>query len=126
MASDSLPTDGFSRVLRMTADHPGAVRASSTVNLQDFLGNSETWNVDTVRVDGSEIVFLQRVNAEGGMRLVLPAEITAAMARQRDRVLAVVRRRGARQAVATKLAHGQAVGNPGALRDARRARKAAR
>lgn len=106
MADQTLPTDLFSQRLRELTDNPGAVRASSKVDLQDFYGRSETWVVDTFRVDGDEVAFLQRISADGSIRMVLPAEVTAAMARQRDRATAVNRRRGARQAVETKRAKG--------------------
>jgi|SRR5688572_2456602 len=124
--AETLPTDTFSRRLRELTDNPGAVRASSRVDLQDFLGNAETWNVDTFRLDGNEIVFLQRISADGAIRMVLPAEVTGAMNRQRDRATTVNRRRGARQALETRRAAGQQIGNPAALAKARKARKVKR
>jgi hypothetical protein len=102
----TLPVDQFSRRFRELSDNPGAVRSSSTVNTVDFYGKTESWIGDTFRVDGNEVVFLQRINAEGSVRIVLPAEVTAAMNRQRDRATKVVRRRGARQALATKRDRG--------------------
>lgn len=106
MSEKTLPVDHFSRRLRELTDNPGAVRSSSTINSQDFYGNAETWVVDTFRVDAKEEVFLQRISADDPIRIVLPAEVTAAMARQRDRAIAVVRRRAARQGLATKRAAG--------------------
>jgi hypothetical protein len=114
-----LPVDAFSRRLRELSDNPGAVRASSTINRADFYGRNETWILDTFRIDGAEVVFLQRVDVDGAIRMVLPEEVTAALTRQRDRAVTSVRRRSARQSVATKRAAGQAVGNPDALRKAR-------
>ena len=117
----TLPVDQFSRRFRELSDNPGAVRAGSTFNLIDFYGQTESWIVDTFRLDGgSEEVFLQRVNAEGSIRLLLPPEVTASMARQRDRGITATRRRGARQAVATKRAAGTPIGNIEALRKARK------
>jgi hypothetical protein len=116
-----LPVDAFSRRLRELSDNPGAVRASSTINRADFYGRNETWILDTFRVEGAEVVFLQRVDVDGAIRLVLPEEVTAALTRQRDRAVTGVRRRSARQSVATKRAAGQTVGNPVALRKARAA-----
>lgn len=107
MSDGILPVDHFSRRLRELTDNPGAIRSSSTINAQDFYGNAETWVVDTFRVNGGEVVFLQRVSAEPKpIRIVLPAEVTAALSRQRDRAVTVARRRGARQAVETKRAAG--------------------
>lgn len=102
----TLPTDQFSRRLRELTSNPGAVRASSTVTTTDFYGNTESWIVDTFRVDGHEEVFLQRIKADGSDRLVLPAEVTAAMQRHRDRAITVGRRRAARQGLATKRDRG--------------------
>jgi hypothetical protein len=106
MSDSPLPIDQFSRRLRELTDNPGAVRAGSTVNLQDLYGNTETWVIDTFRVNGAEVVFLQRISASEPVRLVLPAEVTAAMNRQRDRATTTVRRRAARAGLATKRARG--------------------
>lgn len=99
---DTLPTDTFSTLLRTLQDHPGAVVKASTIDMVDFLGHSETWTVKTIRVDGEDVVFLQRINAEGGARWVLPREVTAALARQRDNAVTVTRKRGARQGAITR------------------------
>lgn len=124
MADTPLPTDAFSRELRAMQDNPGAVCSESTIRTSDFYGNTETWVVTTYRVnDGREQVFLQRNGADGGTRFVLPLEVTAAMVRHRDHLSARMRRRGARQAVATKRLRGIAVGNPDALRRARNKRR---
>jgi len=101
---DKLQTDDYSKALRQQQAHPGAVEKTSMIDLVDFLGNTETWIIKTIRVDGSDIVFVQRITSAGGTRLVLPAEVTEAIARQRDGIVDVVRRRGARQAAATRKA----------------------
>lgn len=122
----TLPRDEFSVLLRQLNDNPGAVHTQSRVDLADFYGRSQTWTVDTFRVDGVETVFVQRMTVEGALRLVLPPEVTLALARQRGRATVRTRRRGARQAVATRIARGDILGNPDALRKARRARKKTR
>lgn len=101
---DKLPTDDYSKALRQQQAHPAAVEKTSMIDLVDFLGNAETWIVKTLRVDGSDVVFLQRINSAGGTRLVLPTEVTNAIARQREGIVTVNRRRGARQAAATRKA----------------------
>jgi hypothetical protein len=116
MDNDTLPKDDFSRRLRELRDHPGALTASSRIDIADFYGRNETWTLDTFRHDGSETTFVQRMSAEGALRLVLPPQVTAAMNRQGDALDTRSRRRGARQAVETKRARGQQVGNPDALR----------
>ena len=120
MSDQNIPRDVFSIRYRELTDNPGAVRASSTVNLIDVYGHTESWILDTFRVSGGTEVFIQRVNAEGSTRLVLPPEVTQSLDRQRDRGVTVSRRRAARQAVATRRERGDVLGNPDALRKARK------
>jgi hypothetical protein len=82
--------------------HPGAVERTSLVDLTDFLGNAESWVVKSIRVDGNDTVFLQRNNATGGDRWVLPAEVTQAISRQRDGIVGEMSKRRARNAAATR------------------------
>jgi len=121
----TLPRDAFSTALRTLTANPGAVRTSSKVDLVDLYGNSETWIVDTFRVEGGETVLLQRIDGNGGLRLVLPPAVTEALTRQRDRATTVNRKRGARRAMETRIARGDTIGNPEALLKARRARRKA-
>ena len=121
----TLPRDAFSTALRTLTANPGAVRTSSKVDLVDLYGNSETWIVDTFRIEGGETVLLQRIDGNGGLRLVLPPAVTEALTRQRDRATTVNRKRGARRAMETRIARGDTIGNPEALLKARRARRKA-
>lgn len=123
MSEQTLPRDPFSNAMRTFEQNPGAVRSSSTISLADFLGNTETWVIDTFRADGQETVLLQRIDTTGGIRLVLPPKVTAVIAAQRDRATTVNRRRGAQKAVATRIARGDTLGNPSALAKARKARR---
>ena len=122
----ALPRDTFSTALRSLTGNPGAVRSTSTVTVVDLLGNSETWVIDTFRVEGEETVLLQRINSVEGTRMVLPPQVTSVLARQRDRATTVNRKRGARAAIATRIARGDTIGNPSALLKARRAKTARR
>src|SRR5688572_24481641 len=123
MAETTLPRDPFSEALRAFEGNPGAARSESTVHLTDFLGRSTTWVITTFRADGQDTVLLLRVDANGSMREVLPPAVCAAISRQRTTATGVNRRRGARKAVATKLAEGQTIGNAAALSKARKARR---
>lgn len=100
----TLPTDDYSTTLRQLQANPGAIEKVSMIDLVDFLGHAETWTIKTIRVDGADVVLLQRINAGGGARWVLPTEVTDAIARQREGIVGVVRKRGARQAAATRKA----------------------
>jgi len=118
MADHPLPSDVFSRTLRAAQDHPDSLGAGSTIHARDFYGNSETWVVETYRADGRDLVFLQHNAAGGGTRFVLPAEVTAALARHREQLTNRSRRRAARAAVQTRRLRGDAIGNPAALQQA--------
>jgi hypothetical protein len=98
----ALPQDEYSVCLRKLRANPGLVEKESLIDRQDFYGNAESWIVRTLRVDGEETIFLQRNNAEGGTRIVLPPDVTAAITRQHDGINDVMRRRGARKAAATR------------------------
>lgn len=102
MENTTLPKDHYSTTLRGLKANPSCIEKTSIVDLVDFLGNAETWIVKTLRVDGRDTVLLQRNNANGGDRWVLPEEVTATIARQREASISVVRRRGAHKAAATR------------------------
>jgi hypothetical protein len=120
-----IPQDLFSRELRPLRDNPGAISSASTIDTQDFYGNAATWVVETFRTeDGTETVFVQRNDAAGGQRWVLPAKVAAALARHRDQLGARSRRRAGHRLVALRKERGDVLGNPEALRLARAKRKA--
>ena len=120
MADSPIPRDQFSLRRRDIINNPGALGAMSTIQMPDDYGNLDTWVVETYRLDGAETAFLQRNNAEGGIRVMLPPAVMAALRRQQATIDSRSRRRGARQAVATKIAEGQTIGNSEAFKNARR------
>lgn len=118
-----LPRDEFSVRLRELTDHPGAVKASSRVDVSDFYGRSETWIIDTFRTQGGvETAFVQRMGSEP-LRLMVPPAVMNALTRQHDANTTKMRRRGAQAAMATRIARGDTLGNPDALKRARKAKK---
>lgn len=118
-----VPVDTFSQLLRQSNDNPGASKATSTIETADWYGNTASWIVTTFRLDaGRSLCFLQRSSAEGGLRLVLPPEVVATMARHRDQNAAAARRRQGRELFARRRERGDAMGNADALRKAREAR----
>lgn len=102
-----MPRDFYSTKLREMQANPSAIEKTTLVDLVDVYGNAESWVVKTIRVDGADVVFLQRNNAEGGDRWVLPAEVMRAIARQQDGVISVANRRRAHTAAATRKAKRQ-------------------
>jgi hypothetical protein len=121
MSDVQLPTDQFSRRLRELTSNPGAVRASSTISTVDFYGNAESWIVDTFRVDGDDETLLQRINAAGSVRLVIPPAVMNAIVRGRERATTKIRKRAAHTAIETRRRRGDQLGNPEALAKARKA-----
>lgn len=101
----TLPEDVYSQTWARLIDNPAAITAKgTTIDLTTMLGHTETWVIRTIRVGLSETIFLQRVNAEGGTRFLLPAAVASAINRQREAIAAVARKRAARQAAATRKA----------------------
>lgn len=125
MADSPLPTDLFSQTRRRLVDNPGACRSGSTIHTADFYGNIETWVVETFRVDGSDVVLLQRIG-EGAVRLVIPDEVTAALARHVEANAKAIKRKQGHALIARRRERGDTLGNPEALARARRAKKGGR
>jgi hypothetical protein len=104
MAEQKLPDDEYSTTLRDWQNNPTSVEKTSIVDMVDFYGNAVTWTVRTLRSEGRDIVFLQRIDSHGGARWVLPPEVTDAIARQRDGIVTVMNKRRAHAAAATRKA----------------------
>jgi hypothetical protein len=102
----ALPRDEYSVEVRNLTNHPAGVVKQSIVELTDFYGNSVTWVIKTIRVEGDDTVFLQRQDASGGDRLVLPPQVTSVLARHRDGAATVNRKRAGRTAAAKRKALG--------------------
>ncbi len=101
--------DPFDRLLGSLEGLPDATRVKpSTIRLTTpLLGRAQTYIVQTVRQrDLGDFVFIEYVDAEGAQRMVLPPEVSLAVARQRDAITARNRSRGARQAASTRKAAG--------------------
>ena len=115
-----LPTDEFSRELRSANDTPGVLTPHSTIDTIAWYGNAAPWVVVTARDEsGDDLVFLQRVDAAGGQRLVLPRKVTEALSRHRDQLGARATRRQGHNLAALRKQRGDKLGNPEALRAAR-------
>jgi hypothetical protein len=105
MDDTKLPTDPYSQTQDRLSNHPESSSAGGKViDLVTLLGHSQTWIVKTIRLEGRDTTFVQRIDAEGGMRLVLPPEVTAAYRQQADRLDTIGRLRAARKGAATRKA----------------------
>lgn len=127
--SDSLiPQDEFSKRLRELRTVPDAVERKGSVDISDIYGNIVSWTILTIRIDGKDTVFMQRMTSEGGERRVLPPEVTELIRRQQSSATTTNRRRGAARGAATRKAAGVQpfVPNPDKAKpEGRRARRAA-
>jgi len=102
----TLPRDEFSEAVRRFTRNPGAVRRESTIHLDDAYGNLATWVLTTFRENGRETVLVQRLGLAEPVRLVMPPEVTTALARHRDGAITANRRRVARTSAANRKAQG--------------------
>lgn len=117
-----LPRDEFTASRRALDNHPEAVEASSRIDVMGFYGEVTTWVVDLYRLDGQVTAFVQRGAIDGYIRLVIPPQVTAAIARHQSGLVTKARRKVARRVAADKRARGEKVGNPEALALARKQR----
>ena len=118
-----LSRDEFTARRRELNDHPEAVHASSRVDVVNPYGDVSTWVLDLFRVEGRVTALIQRFTADGGTRMVIPPEVTTAIARHQSSLVTKQRRKVARRVVADKRARGEQVGNPEALAAHRRKAK---
>ena len=119
----TLARDEFTARRRDLKNHPEAVEASSRIDVSDDYGNVVTWVVDLFRLEGNVTALLQRGATEGYIRMVIPPQVTSAIARHQAGLVTKQRRKTAKRVVADKRAQGLPVGNPDALAAARKARR---
>ena len=110
-----LMPDNYDRLLSQLDGLPDVTRTRQTIVrvMPPFgVGGSETFIVQTVRQRGSETekskdtIFLEHVTHGRAYRLVMPADVADAIARQRDQLTTINRRKGARAAVETRKERG--------------------
>ena len=105
--------DEFDRSIRVLTGLPDVVKTGITnVQVKTFLDLSQMWTVQTFRkrdfdkdgkpVRGLDTIFLTYIEAGRSMRIVIPPQVAAAIARQRDQVTDKSRKKGAQQAVETR------------------------
>ena len=102
--SSAMP-DNFDRLLGQLDGLPGVLksRASTVRVVTPLIGAAETWIVQTVRQqDEGDTVFLEVGTRGGYTRLVIPPKVTAAIARQHDRLVERARSAAAKAAAQTR------------------------
>lgn len=125
----TLARDEFTSERRRLDGHPEAVKASSRIDVVDDYDNTTTWIVDLYRLrderkKATELVALvQRITGNEGVRFVIPAQVTDAFIRHASGLVTKHRQKVGRRVAADKKAQGLPVGNPEALKLARKARR---
>src|SRR5689334_4687702 len=93
--------DVFDRKIRNMTGAPDCfyTKATTVRAVSKVLELSQTFIVQTYRRrEEGDTVFLEYVGKEGSMRLPLPPEVTDVIARQRDALTTMVRKRQAKAA----------------------------
>ena len=119
-----LARDTFTQRRRELMNHPEAVKQSGRLDEEDHYGNVTTWVVDVLRVGSAVTAFFQVGATDGYVRQVVPPPVTAMLHRAHAGLITKARRKTAKRVVADKRARGDKMGNPEALKKARRARRA--
>lgn len=114
--------NGVTHTKQATVRHIGLTETSTWI-VQTFR-QRDTAEIGERAAPAKDTIFVEFIGARGrSLRLVIPPPVAEAISRQRDQLSAINRRKGARQAVATRLERGHKLGNPEALRKARRQRR---
>lgn len=80
-------TDSFDRILGALTGLPDhrLSRASTVTTVMPILGNAQSYIVRTMRTDKGEYIgFVEMIDAQGKIRVAIPAKAMAALYRQRD------------------------------------------
>lgn len=103
MTDDTRQIDPFDRVLGSLDGLPDVVHTQQSTSQATvpLVGHAETYLVQTFRQrDVGDTIFLQRISAQGSLRLVIPPKVADIIARQREALTDKSRSKAARAAFA--------------------------
>lgn len=123
--SSGMP-DMFDRILGNLTGLPDVTHVKETTirTMTPLLGTADLFIVQTFRQkEQGDTIFLERINKEGTVRLVLPAQVCDAIARQRDSLTTKTRSKAAKAAAADRKARGIL---PGFMKNRNKGRKPAK
>ena len=110
MANDEFRTlDKFDRALGALIDLPDVAHTKPTtvVAHSALIGEAQTFIVQTLRQrEKGDTIFLQYVDGNGSVRIVIPPSAADAIARQRDALTAKTRKRAAKAEAQRRKAAG--------------------
>jgi hypothetical protein len=77
--------DKFDRAYGAVKSSNALTTKQSTIQYLDpFTGKAETFIIQTARTDNGDVAFVQCIDGDGVVRMVLPPKVTNIMASQRD------------------------------------------
>ena len=102
---NSIKQDTFEKVREALWGAPGFQHRNKTLTTAEsiFLPMA-TWIVETIRTNESVAIFLQRIDKDGGLRLVLPKKVCEALYGQEYRIKRKRRSVGAKVAMEKRMA----------------------
>lgn len=102
--NESSNRDTFEQVRESLWGAPGFQRKNKTIQTEgwSFLPMA-TWIVETIRTSDSGAIFIQRIDRDGGQRLVLPNKVLEAIYNQEYRIKRKRRSAGAKQAMEKRM-----------------------
>lgn len=101
--------DKFDRMLGALHSLPdvAATQPSTVVAVLPLIGSAQTYIIQTLRQkEQGDTIFVQYVDDQGSVRLVIPPAAADAIARQRDALTAKNRKRAARESAQRRKAAG--------------------
>ena len=112
--NDGRMPDTFDRLMASLHGLPDVVTCKATPvrTLVPLLGNSQTYIVQTYRQrEAGDSIFLEYVSGESScLRLVIPPKVADVIARQREALTTMARRRAGKAAAADRKARGELPG----------------
>jgi len=107
--NESIIRTEYDRILASLDGLPDVTHTSpSTIRNVSFIGTSQTFIVTTYRMkERGDTVFLESINSEGSLRLVIPPPVVDAIVRQRDALTTKVRRKVGKATAEARKARGE-------------------
>lgn len=105
--------DKFDRMHGALANLPDvtSVKPSTVVASSPLIGDTQTFIVQTYRQrEVGDTIFLQYIDGETSLRIVIPPQASDAIARQRDSLIIKVRRNVGKASAAARKARGDKFG----------------
>jgi ABC-type Na+ efflux pump permease subunit len=112
-SKDYKTTDKFDRMLGGLHNLPDvtSTKPSTVVAVLPLIGQAQTYIIQTLRQrEKGDTIFVQYVDDQGSVRLVIPPAAAEAIARQRDALTTKTRKRAAKEQAQARKARGEVPG----------------